>query len=138
MTGIVKGTYILNLYVDCGKAWIAVDEAELKSVDIDYRKHLSAASKKWRDTIFLSVPEDSAMFFEALMSKNTCERRRYLGCGDQIRELPENYLQDAVFLNRVCFECGPGEEAIYQETAEEFWEEFEWLRSCGQARKPNA
>ncbi len=62
MTGIVKGTYILNLYVDCGKAWIAVDEAELKSVDIDYRKHLSAASKKWRDTIFCRCQKTARCF----------------------------------------------------------------------------
>ena len=139
MTGIVKGTYILNLYVDSGEAWIAVDEAEVRAVDIDYRKDLSAASKWWRDTIFLSVPKDSGVFFKALLSKNTCKRQTYRGYVNQkILEFPENYLQDAVFLNRLCLECGPGEEAIYQETAEDFFEELKGLRSCGQKAEPNA
>ena len=75
MTGIVKGTYILNLYVDSGEAWIAVDEAELLSVGIDYQKDLSAASKFRNEIIFLSVPKDSDVFFEALLSKNTCKTR---------------------------------------------------------------
>ncbi len=137
MTGKVKGTYILNLYVDCGEAWIAVDEAELVSVDIDYSKDLSAASKRFRETIFLSVPDDSAIFFQALMSKNTFTRRSYLS-HNQFQELPKNYLQDAVFGNYHHREFYPSEATINCETVEEFWEEFGELRSCGQARKPNA
>ena len=137
MTGIVKGTYILNLYVDSGEAWIAVDEAELLSVGIDYQKDLSAASKFRNEIIFLSVPKDSDVFFEALLSKNTFTGRSWLSYDDQPRELPKNYLQDAVFARSQYREIN-GFEALLCETAEDFFEELRWCRSCGQKAEPNA
>ena len=136
----VKATYTLNLYVNRGSAWIAIHYRQLEELGINIFEDISSRSSwnPWTSVVFLSVPDDSQVFFDAVKNSTSHPLQPGWWLAGRDRKKPDDvYLEDEVFARfdlRTQLEVREkfvDTKALGCETAEEFFKKFRLLRACG-------